>query len=176
MNAKWKAILGKVAPTLGFALGGPMGAAAAKVVSSSLLGREDGTEDELAAAVAGATPDQLATLKKADQDFKVRMRELDIDVYKLEVEDRTSARGLFSVNFLPQMVISGLFIVGYFSVVGLLAAGVIVLSPEIKDLVEDLLKTLSAAVLAIIYFWFGSSFGSKEKTAALAASRPAEGA
>ena len=39
-----------------------------------------------------------------------------------------------------------------------------------------ILGVLTASIPTILAFWFGSSFGSREKTAALAASSPAQGA
>ena len=49
-------------------------------------------EQELAEAAARATPEQLLALKQAEQDFAVKMRELDIDLERIANEDRSSAR------------------------------------------------------------------------------------
>lgn len=92
MSFDWKSIVSTVAPLIGTALGGPMGGMAAKVVSQTLLGKEDATEDELIAAVMGAPPEQLLLLKEADQKFKVVMKQLGIDEQRLVFEDKDSAR------------------------------------------------------------------------------------
>jgi hypothetical protein len=69
-------LLGQVAPTLATALGGPLAGLAVKTLSNVLLGNEEGSEAEVAAALRNATPDQLAEIKQIDADFKVRMAEL----------------------------------------------------------------------------------------------------
>ena len=48
----------------------------------------DSSEKDVSKAMAAATPDQLLALKQADQDFAVRMRELDIDLEKIAASDR----------------------------------------------------------------------------------------
>jgi len=170
----WRALVGTVAPTLGSALGGPLGGMAGAILSKIVLGKEKGTEAELATALANVTPEQLLAIKKADQDFAARMKELDIDVFRLETADVQSARSLFSVNYWPQMTLSALFVGGYFVIMALYISGHVSIPPEIKDTVTVLIGIMSASVTAIMAFWFGSSFGSREKTAALAASKPAD--
>jgi len=85
-------LLGQVAPTIATALGGPLAGVAVKALSAVLLGHENGSEDDVKAAMASASPDQLAALKKIDADFKVSMKELDIDLERIAAGDRDSAR------------------------------------------------------------------------------------
>ena len=47
---------------------------------------------EIAKAIAGASPDQLLKLKNAETQFSTRMKELDIDLERINAEDRDSAR------------------------------------------------------------------------------------
>ena len=89
---KAKSILTAVAPTLGTALGGPIGGMAGRVVSQALLGKENGTDKEISTALELATPAQLSALKKSDEAFKIQMKELEIDVEKIHADDRDSAR------------------------------------------------------------------------------------
>ncbi len=160
----WKSLVRSVAPTLGAALGGPAGGMAVKFLSEQFLGKESAGEEALAAFVENASPSQMLEIKKADQQFAVQMRELDIDVFELEVGDRQNARDLFKVNMWPQIVLSALFIIGYFAILGVLMYfnGV-----EINDRVFGILNTvigvLTAAIPMILQFWFGSSLGSKQK-------------
>jgi hypothetical protein len=65
--------LGAVAPTLATALGGPLGGMAMKMVADK-LGLPDASPEALDAAVASATPEQLAEIKKVEADFKVQMK------------------------------------------------------------------------------------------------------
>ena len=164
----WKSIIRTVAPTIGAALGGPASGMAVKFLAETLLGDADASEKQVADFVTGASHEQLVSLKQLDQEFAIRMRQLDIDVFQLEISDRQNARQLFRVNIWPQIVLSALFILGYFMVMGLL---VYHSDLEINDRVFGILNTvigvLTAAIPMILQFWFGSSQGSKEKTSAL---------
>ena len=67
-------LLGSVAPSIATALGGPLAGMATKALSLALLGNEEGSEDDLQTALRTASPEQLATVKKIDADFKVQMK------------------------------------------------------------------------------------------------------
>ena len=160
----WKDIVKTVAPTIGVALGGPMGGAATKFLADKFLGGDGGDTKDLESFILGASPEQLAELKKVDNEFKIKMRELDIDVFAIETKDRDSARGLFKVNIWPQIVLSTIFINGYFVILYMLFSGEVAITDSMRDVVNILLGVLTAAVPQILSFWFGSSLGSKEKT------------
>jgi len=71
MNLKAiKGLIGAVAPTIGQALGGPLGGAAAQTIASVLGCKPD--EKSIVHAVHAATPEQLAELKKPSLIFKCR--------------------------------------------------------------------------------------------------------
>lgn len=173
MSDDWKSIVRAVAPALGTALGGPLVGTAVTAVSNALLGKPDAAVEEVAAAVKAATPDDLLKLKQADQDFAARMKQLDVDVYRIEVDDRASARTMFSANYRPQVYIGGSVIAGFFVVLGVMLTGVAKDLPQAwQAVLPTILGTLAAGFTLVLNFFFGSSFGSKEKTAALAASTP----
>lgn len=94
MSFDWKSAIKTIAPLLGTAIGGPIGGVAAKMVSAALLGREDGTEEELAEAMQTATPDQLIKLKEADNGFKLKMEEFGIKKRTLVFNDKSNARSM----------------------------------------------------------------------------------
>jgi hypothetical protein len=174
-KVNWRGIISKIAPGLGAALGGPLGGAAGAIIGKVLApGKEKPTDDDLAQALSNATPDQLLALKQADQRFIAEMKQLDIDVFKLEVSDVQSARELAKVNYWPQIAITTVYIVGYFVVLGLLLSGRLAVQAELREMTTVLIGMLTTAIPMILGFWFGSSFGSREKTAALAASKPAD--
>ena len=75
MKSDRKSVVKSVAPIIGGAFG-PIGSAAASIVSQVLLGKPDGTEEELAIAVKNMTPEQRVKLRQADYDFKIRQQEL----------------------------------------------------------------------------------------------------
>ena len=170
----WRTLVGTVAPALGTALGGPLIGMAVSAIGKAVLGKDDATHDEIEAAMANATPEMLLKLKQADQAFALEMKKLDVDIYALETKDVQSARALFSVNYWPQMILSALFVGGYFIILSLYITGHVMIEATLKDTVTVLIGIMSASVTGIMGFWFGSSFGSREKTAALAASQPAD--
>ena len=103
MNLKAiKGLIGAVAPTIGQALGGPLGGAAAQTIASVLGCKPD--EKSIVSAVQAATPEQLAELKKAELDFQVQMKKLDVDVFALETEDIQHARSAFKGDWTPKFI------------------------------------------------------------------------
>jgi hypothetical protein len=155
-----------VAPSIATAVGGPLAGMATRAISEALLGKPDGTEDELINAAAKASPDQLLALKKAEQDFAVRMRELEIDLQRIDAADRSSARerevktGDWTPRVLAAAVTLGFFgVLGYMIAYGLPAQG--------GEALLVMLGTLGTAWGAIVSYYFGSSAGSKEKTEAM---------
>ena len=63
-----KGLIGTLAPTIGKALGGPLGGAAAQTIASVLGCKTD--EKSITTAIQAATPEQLAEIKKAELDFQ----------------------------------------------------------------------------------------------------------
>lgn len=161
-------LLGQVAPSIATALGGPLAGVAVRTLSNALFGHEDANEDQIKEAMANATPDQLAVIKKIDADFKVQMKSLDIDLERIAAGDRDSARQMQVANkdWVPKAL--AVFITfGFFGVlVWMLVFGL----P--KSGVEALLMmigSLGTAFGGVVQFYFGSSAGSKEKNNLLAA-------
>ena len=156
-----------VAPTIASAVGGPLAGMATRAISEALLGKPDGTETELMEAAAKATPEQLLALKNAEQDFAVRMRELDIDLERIANEDRNSARNreIKTKDWTPR-ILAWLVTAGYFGVLFyMLTNGLPTTGGSEAMLV--MLGTLGTAWGGIMAYYFGSSAGSKEKTEAM---------
>ena len=105
-----KNVVGAVAPTLGTALAGPMGGMAANMIAD-VLGVPN-TPKAIEKAVQNATPEQMLELKKAEQAFELQMKELDVDVFKLETADIQDARGRFSKDWTARIM--GILVVGGF--------------------------------------------------------------
>jgi len=155
-----------VAPSLATAVGGPLAGMATRAISDALLGKPDGTEDELIDAAAKATPEQLLALKKAEQDFAVRMRELEIDLQRIDAADRNSAREreVKTGDWTPK-ALAGAVTVGFFGVLGyMIAYG---LPSQGGEALLVMLGTLGTAWGGIVSYYFGSSAGSKEKSEAM---------
>lgn len=165
----WKGIVKSVAPTLGAALGGPVAGTAIKFLTDHFLGDEKAQEQDVANLVLNASPEKLLELRSLDTQFKLKMRELDIDVYRLEVEDRKSARDMgIKAGLTAQMALSFIFIGGYFALTFSLFSGEITLTPAIEKTGTLMLGVITGSIPMILQFWFGSSQGSREKTQALA--------
>lgn len=166
MAFDWKSLVGSVAPTIATALGGPMAGMAVKALGGALLGDESASEKDVAAALAGATPDDLLKLKQADQAFETKMAELGVDLERIAADDRASARSMqAATKSLAVPVIAGLTVAGFFGVVGWVLTGNVGLESTLLGFV---LGQVSAKAEQVYNYYFGSSAGSKEKTAHLA--------
>jgi hypothetical protein len=162
--SKWKGLLKNLAPTLATALGGPLAGTATKFLAESLIGDKDAPEAAIEAAMMNASPQELARIKEIDSDFAIEMAKIDIDVFEMEVKDRQGARDMAKVNMWPQIVLSTVFIGGYFGVIYMLFSGSIKIDPSIRDMSNILLGVMTANIPSIMAFWFGSSHGSKQKS------------
>lgn len=159
IGQRLKQLVGIAAPKLGMALGGPIGAMAGKMVQGAL-----GVDNEEAAVAAlEADPDAYLKLKSAEMEFDKRLAELDIDLERLHAEDRDSARTMAgATSIMPQVGLSALFIVGYFTMMGLFFSES--MTVPMDDTFKVLIGVLTASIPQILAFWFGSSIGSKQKT------------
>lgn len=159
-----------VAPSLASAVGGPLAGMAVRTISDALLGKPDGTEDELAQAAAKATPEQLLALKKAEQDFAIKMRELDIDLERLSNEDRNSARNreIQTRDWMPR-ILAFVVVGGFMLTVFLVLLGHVdgMKDPLMATTVGTLIGFVSAKCEQVVAYYFGSSAGSKAKDEAM---------
>jgi len=160
----WDSILKTVAPILGTAIGGPFGGMASKFLIEKLGGDENTTEDQMQKMVENASPEMLAELKKADNDFKVQMRELGIKEKDLDVQDRAGARTMgINTTLVPQMIISTIFVLTFALIMYTVFTMTLDMTETQKAMTNILLGILSAGIIQVMNFWFGSSSGSKEK-------------
>ena len=166
--AKFGPLLGQVAPTIATALGGPLAGVAVKTLSNALFGHEDASEEQISEAMASATPDQLAAIKKIDADFKVQMKSLDIDLERIAAGDRDSARQMQkeTKDWVPKAL--AIFITfGFFGVlIWMLVFGMPKTGTEALLM---MIGSLGTAWTGVMQFYFGSSAGSKAKNDLLAA-------
>ena len=143
-----KNTLATVAPSLGQAVGGPLGGAAANMIASGL-----GCKAE-PKSIAQATPEQLLELKKAEKDFEVKMKELDVDIYKLQTQDVQNARSIFSGDWTSK-ILGFITIGGFMGYIFL----VTIQPPEQNSeaLINLVLGYLGGLASAVISFYFGAS-------------------
>lgn len=171
---KLKRILGAVAPTIATALGGPLAGAAVSMVAEKIgldtTAVKPGvpTEEAVVKAIEGGDPTTWAQIKEAEREFVVRMRELDIDVEKIHQQDRDSARQRqIQLKDKAPGILAG-FIMAVFSAVMVLQFLIvfreITIDPSSMRVLDASLGILSAAVISVVSFYFGSSAGSQRKT------------
>lgn len=173
MEFDWKAIVKTVAPVLGTALGGPLGGAALGSISRAILG-PDAPPDEaaVAAALQTANPELLLKLKEADREFAVAIRKLDIDLSRLENDDRASAREREkNMRDWAPSVLAMVFVLGFFGAQYLVFTQPAPIGSE--AMVARVLGTLDAAIIMILSYYYGTTRGSQRKTELLSQSTPA---
>ncbi len=147
-----KNIVGAVAPTIGSAMGGPLGGMAMNKIADVLGVPND--QKSIQQAIQNATPEQMLELKKAEQEFEIQMEELGVKVFELETQDKQYARGMFSKDWTARII--GLFTIGGF--LGYIF--LVTLQPPEQNseaLINLVLGYLGGLASAIISFYFGAS-------------------
>jgi len=161
----WKKIVGTVAPGIATALGGPLAGLAVGALGKALLGDEAAGEDAVAAAVLQANPEALAKVKAAEFEFQARMKELDIDLERIHAADRDSARkrevavGSWAVNALAFVIV--------FSAFGIAGSVLFGWAKVESALAGAILGYVFSELKQVTAYFFGSSAGSKAKTAGI---------
>ncbi len=158
MKSILKNIIGAVAPTLGTAISGPLGGMAMGKIAEVLGVSND--QKSVQQAIQNATPEQMMELKKAEQEFETQMKKLDVDVFKLETQDKQNARSMFSKDWTARVI--GVAIIGGF--LGYIF--LVTLQPPEQNseaLINLVLGYLGGLASAIISFYFGASNTSDKK-------------
>lgn len=170
--------IGRALPFIGAAASGnvpALVALAAKEVSAAVGKDIKPTADGIAQAVAGATPEQFAELRKAEQAFAVKMRELGFqeaaELAKIASEDRKDARAMqVATRSRIPGALAILIVLGFFGILIAMMTGALKASDQQALLI--LLGSLAAGFGAVLNFYFGSSHGSQNKDVLLANSTP----
>lgn len=168
---KWSDLsktIGKVAPMLGTALGGPMGGAIGAIVSSALGVPND------AAAVAEAikTDPQIAVkLREIESQNEANLREHTFKMLEIEQKEMDSARNMQVQALSQDDKFAKRFV--YFFASFLVAVGCIYIGcitfMEIPGqntrFADTSLGFVLGSILApVVGFFFGTSFGSRNKS------------
>lgn len=167
MAFDWKAAVEKIAPTLASMIGGPLAGTAVGVISQAVLGRPTASDTELSAALAGATPDQIIALKKADDDFKAQMAQVDLQFEQLSETDRANARAreIATKDVTPKIL--AYLVVALFAVAMYLLARQEIPAAN-RDAMNQMIGVLYLAVGGVLNYYFGSSAGSRAKDTTIA--------
>ena len=93
-------------------------------------------------------------IKKAEKEFETKMKELDVDLYKLETQEKQDARKTFSKDWTARII--GVAMVGGF--LGYIF--LVTLQPPEQNseaLINLVLGYLGGLASAVISFYFGAS-------------------
>jgi|TARA_R100000030_G_scaffold96588_1_gene84869 hypothetical protein len=151
-------LLKSLAPTIASAAGGPMAGMAVKMAAQK-LGVPDATANEIEDLIE-KQPEKAVLLKEADNDFKNRIREMEIDLesFKTEVDDRKDARANFATDWTPKV----------FTVLTLLLYGafvmIVTLMPHDQSdetIISLVLGQLSGILGTAAAFYYGGSSAKK---------------
>lgn len=164
----------KAMPWIGAAATGNVPALVA--MAASAVGDALGTDVQansgaIAAAVAGATPEQIVALKQADNEFAAKMRELEFtsvaDLERIAAGDRASARLMQIATKSRTPHVLACAVVGCWILIQF-ALLVVVIDEGMRELVSRVLGTLDAALMLVLSYFFGSTATSARKTELLA--------
>ena len=165
----WKGTIGKVAPWIATACGGPAAGLAIGALCKA-AGLEPSLENAQKAALQAAegslTGEQFLALRQSEDAFKVKMQEMGykqiVDLEEISFKDRDSARNreIQTKDITPRILAYGVT-VGFFGLmVFMMKWGV----PEAnRDMLNIMLGALGAAWVSIVGYYFGSSASSKVK-------------
>lgn len=159
-------------PMLGTALStvNPLAGMAVSMVSKA-LGLETNDKKDIEKALQTASPEQFVALKKAEQEFAIKMEELGInsvkDLEAIAAGDRDSARKReIAVHDLTPSILAYAVTVGFFGVLAyLMTYGS---SEKGGDALLVMLGSLGTAWAGVISYYFGSSAGSAKKDSTIA--------
>lgn len=180
----WESALGVVkvlAPTIGTALGGPLvgGAIAALENVFSVTPAPNASTDDrqmaLAAAISGATPEQLAAIRAKDQDYALGLAKAGFEntetLASLVVQDTNSARDMqTATKSLTPSILTYAITAGFFAVLGVMMF--VSLPAAAHDALMLMLGSLGTAWVQAVHFWFGDTQASTRKTELIAQSQP----
>lgn len=155
--AKWRDILGSLAPTLATAVGGPLAGAATKVIVDALGLPADSTEAQIEKAMANLTPDAVIALKKANNDFAIEMRRLDVNLEEIAFKQSDSARNMqIQRPAKTPAVLSWIVVISTMALEGgILYWGMPVGVPEV--VVGRILGTFDTGFGIVLTFWLGAA-------------------
>jgi hypothetical protein len=154
----WLAFIEKVAPTVASAIGTPVAGMAVSAIEAALgITGGDGSTDKIEQAITAGqlTGQQIADLKKADQDFAAKMKSLDVDLEKLQLEDVASARQMQVAQPSPiPATLSIIITLGFLGLLSAMLAGVDVTDNQAFLI---LIGALGSGFTQVLNFWLGST-------------------
>jgi hypothetical protein len=175
----WKGTIGKVAPWIATALGGPAAGLAIDAVckAAGLAPSLENAQKAAEMAAAGSlTGEQFLALRQSEDAFKVKMAEMGYkqitDLEEISYKDRDSARNReiqtkdsWTPRLLAAFVVVCWFAISFYLVNhSILKPGASSsLDSNMEPMLMRLLGTLDAALTFVLSYYFGSSASSAHK-------------
>lgn len=175
----WKDLVKTVAPVIGTALSGPFSGMAVKAISDA-LNIPLPTQDNLKVILSNATPEKLAAIKNAEQEFAFKMNQLGFEheeaiaklnaqIVESETQDRDSARRLQMTNkCMMPAILTYATIIGFYATIASIFSGYAKVD---SVLAGTIIGYLVADYKQVMNFNFGSSASSQNKDVLLAQAR-----
>lgn len=139
--------------------GATLPALAVKAVSDA-IGVDVKDESALADIVTDASPDAMLKIKQADNAFKIRMRELDVELGAAELRNQEHAREQHKHSPMPAIIACALTVI----IAGMLYAVFELTIPvENSEVAYYLFGQVTTLWAASITYWVGTTRSSAEK-------------
>jgi len=172
-RGRLKKAVAKAAPKIAEQLGGPLAGAAVSAIAKAIFGKEGASEEDLADALSNASVEQIIALRRAENDFRLALRQAANEAERIDAGDRASARERQQKmrDWTPS-ILGALIIGGFFLTLAVMVARK--LPPGAETEFSIMLGALATMTAAVVNYFFGSSAGSREKTLLLTGVRKAE--
>lgn len=159
----WQTIIIKTAPTIGTSIDTPASLLLVEFLNDNYFD-EKHDEDYVIEHFKNIKADDLTRLKELDSVFAKRLKELNINVYDLTESNNKFDEIRFKHNTKPQVILSTIFVFGFFIVLWYATVGKLTADPTLRDILMLLMGVLVREMSTIMQFWFGSSQSSKDKS------------
>ena len=192
-NASLASVIAPVSPVLAAALTGASAGAALALAAlgRAVVGDDQASADEIATVITAGGPDVKLKIRSAEEQLQRALGDAGTTLAALAVVDASGRRDTLvkldreaaqdrqdarqrqvKTNDITNSVLAYAVTAGFFAILFMLVfyPNLVVqtqLAPEIKSTLQTMLGVLGTAWVGIITYYFGSSVGSKEKTALL---------
>lgn len=163
MSTDWLKKLKQYAPDIASAVltgGATLPALAIKAVADA-TGQPVESMDQLQNVVSNATPDQMVKVTQANNNFKIRMRELDNELVNAELGDKQHARATHKSHPMPAIICIAMTLI-------VAVGGYLLFTIDIPESNLEISYLLFGAVLTkwgdSVSYWVGTTRSSSVKT------------
>lgn len=177
-------VVEKLAPVIGTCVGGPLVGGALSALESVFgltpapAASTDDRQGAIAAAISGATPEQLAAMRAKDQDYALGLAQAGFKdtetLASLAVQDRSSARSMeVSTKSVMAPLIGSAIILGSLVAAGAILMGKVSYANTTEaTMVGTVVGYLFSEAKAVLSFYFGSTNDTAQTNDLLAKSVP----